>query len=58
MVFPNELVFVLMIVTEGLVLHSKYKENVKCSALYWIQYLLFKGTDFDWDGLLQKSQFC
>lgn len=27
-VVPNELVFVLVIVTEGLVLHSKYKKNM------------------------------
>lgn len=43
MVVLNELVFVLMIVTEGLLLHSKYKENI-LRAVHSIGYsiLLFK----------------
>lgn len=56
MVVPNELRFVLMIVTEGLVLHRKHKEKM-WSAVDSIGYsvLLFKGADFDRDGFLQKS---
>lgn len=59
MFFPNELVFVLMIVTEVLFLHSKYEE-IMWRAAHSTGYsiMLFKGTDFDWDGLFQKSHFC
>lgn len=58
MVVPNELGFVLMIVTEGLVLHRKYKEKT-WRAVDSISYsvLLFKGADSDRDGFLQKSHF-
>lgn len=59
MVVPNELIFVLMIATEGLVLCSKYEEKLwRAVDSTGYSVLFFKGTDFDWDGLLQKSHFC
>lgn len=47
-----------MIVTEGLVLHRKYKEKT-WRAVDSIGYsvLLFKGVDSDRDEFLQKSHF-
>lgn len=56
MVDPNELRFVLMIATEGLVLHRKYKEKIwKAVDSIGYSILLFKGPDFDKDGFLSKS---